>query len=629
MEFAFRALLFGEALAPGWPWALALCLFLGLCRGQPCGRGCCFIPERGKEIPAGSRWLAGELVSAADASTVASVFFDDTGVVFVGCSRAIYGSARRTRGPLPAWLVQKEEYVLLALDELGEKVARYFCQGALKCVQPGQPLPTIIKPKGSVPKKGKDLYRYIANGREWNKSIADWGSRRFTVRDLAAALSWRSIMHGFDISDGHHIAPQPPLTGCTGQLVLGFWIVAVRRVYDDDQDFDSSLRAAGGIGSRRLLPAGPGPARAPDPVRVRLAPPHWLLALLLLADLQQILLWHVLRWLCRALGGRALRPEARWLSAQLHRVVLAASRGTAGPESRRAVRGLGALHAGRRPPREWRLRLPQYGGMAQGLRRQRRRLPGVPPGLGRGRSLGLVVDGLVQAAGCPAQRRETPSVRAVCRVRRLDTFRGLMLVLPDKQALLLEQAASLGRPNVSWTTRELGSIKGLLLHQSVAVQHLRVLIAELQRLMGPVPMEQYDEVRPAPASPVELSAEMCCVLQCYAQVGCPIWPPLASSAYAALLREEEQTVFCSLTWDASTFGWAALARWWDVSGTSPRVACHGAAGAVARWHVPSRLGRQLATLSRDTGRGSGVRGLCAGGRHPQALLGWHLFLSVR
>ncbi len=42
-----------------------------------------------------------------------------------------------------------------------------------------------------------------------------------------------------------------------------------------------------------------------------------------------------------------------------------------------------------------------------------------------------------------------------------------MLVLPVKQALLLEQAASLGLLNVSWTTRELGSIrrvKGRLLH---------------------------------------------------------------------------------------------------------------------------------------------------------------------
>jgi hypothetical protein len=105
-----------------------------------------------------------------------------------------------------------------------------------------------------------------------------------------------------------------------------------------------------------------------------------------------------------------------------------------------------------------------------------------------------------------------------------DTFRGLMLVLPEKQELLLEQAASLGRLNVSWTTRELDSIKGLPLHYSAAVRHLRVLIAELQRLIGPVPEEQYDDVQPAPVGLAELSAEMCSILQSYAPVGCPLWP---------------------------------------------------------------------------------------------------------
>jgi hypothetical protein len=30
-------------------------------------------------------------------------------------------------------------------------------------------------------------------------------------------------------------------------------------------------------------------------------------------------------------------------------------------------------------------------------------------------------------------------------------------------------------------------------------------------------------------------------------------------------------VFCALSWDASTFGWAALARWWDMSGPAPAL----------------------------------------------------------
>ena len=101
------------------------------------------------------------------------------------------------------------------------------------------------------------------------------------------------------------------------------------------------------------------------------------------------------------------------------------------------------------------------------------------------------------------------------------------------------------------------------------MRHLRVLVTEFQRLMGPVPEEEYDDIRPAPAGLVDLSAEMCGVLARYAPAGRPLWPPPASTAYAALLRGEAPALYCALTWDASTFGWAALARWWDLSGRDP------------------------------------------------------------
>jgi hypothetical protein len=329
MEFAFGALLFGEALAAGWPWTLEL--RLGPAPRAAVRSGSRLHTRARRRClrlqPLADRGLGGELVSAADPSTVASVFFDDAGVVFVGCSRAVFGPARHVRGPLPAWLVQKKtqwlpEYVRLALDnggtpiyptltvttlverrhvwerlivmecvtraivsgklcyprtcwritlsylpnhksweeagvkvKLGEKAARYFCQGVIEFVHPEQPLPTIIEPKGSMPKKGPDGYRNFADGRERNKSIADWGSRLFTARDLAAALSWRSIVHGFDISDGYHIAP---LTDCTGELVLCFGIVGVRRVYDGDPDFEPPVEV-GADGSFQPIPGPHGP----------------------------------------------------------------------------------------------------------------------------------------------------------------------------------------------------------------------------------------------------------------------------------------------------------------------------------------------------------------------------------
>ena len=56
-----------------------------------------------------------------------------------------------------------------------------------------------------------------------------------------------------------------------------------------------------------------------------------------------------------------------------------------------------------------------------------------------------------------------------------------MIVTKAKQAPLLGAAAELSDPlaALAWTTRELDSIKGRLLHYSVAIGHLLVLVAEL------------------------------------------------------------------------------------------------------------------------------------------------------
>jgi hypothetical protein len=87
--------------------------------------------------------------------------------------------------------------------------------------------------------------------------------------------------------------------------------------------------------------------------------------------------------------------------------------------------------------------------------------------------------------------------------------------------------------------------------------------------MGPSSEASYDVPGPAPAGLAELAVEMRAVISRFGSAGCPLWPPLASSAYAALLSGEEMRLFCAVTWDASTAGWAALALWWDLSGSEP------------------------------------------------------------
>ncbi len=52
------------------------------------------------------------------------VYFDDAGVGYVSCTRAVFGAAADGRGPVPAWLKQSgsrwfPEYIRFKLDEFG------------------------------------------------------------------------------------------------------------------------------------------------------------------------------------------------------------------------------------------------------------------------------------------------------------------------------------------------------------------------------------------------------------------------------------------------------------------------------------------------------------------------------
>ena len=85
-----------------------------------------------------------------------------------------------------------------------------------------------------------------------------------------------------------------------------------------------------------------------------------------------------------------------------------------------------------------------------------------------------------------------------------------------------------------------------MLHYSACVRHLRILATELRRLAGPIDEATHDK-------PMER------VVGRYSAAGVPLWPPMASSAYASFLLGPE--FFC-LTWVASWHGRAALLRWW-------------------------------------------------------------------
>ena len=635
--FALAPLLFGEALAAGWPWALAMRLFSGLRRGRACDGGHGFIPERGKPLqpPPGGGWLAGEIASAAEPDVRVTVYFDDAGVGLVHCTRAVFGSAADVHGPVPAWLTHSKsrwmpEYIRIELDafgipvlpahhvtslverrhvwqrhikmdsvtraivmgqlcyprtcwritpsylpnhkswevdevkqQLGRKMAAYFFQGAAEAILPGQPPPTIVEPKGAVPKKGPDKFRDISDARLGNKSIPKWGTRLFTARDLAASLRWRAILHGFDISDGYHISM---LAGCTGKLVWGWGIVGVRRVYDGDADYVPPT-VVGADGSEQPAPGPHGP-QAIFEYGWRLHVGCWPGDCCQTCDKSMCGMYFdgfLARWAVAHFGQAPAGSPLNCIALCLlrHAALRGPHDGDLRGASSRSMHGVVwvddfvfysqvAWHAACQ-------------GLAGGC-------PTCLQALADAELLDAWWTELCALLGVPLNHKKHQSCKQSVEYSGFlfDSFRGLMLCLDEKVELMLTHTAELAQADRLWTPRELDRVKGRFLHYSAAVRHLRIRVTELHCLMGPAPEDRlYDVARALPDGVAALAGEMAEVIRHYGPLGAPLWPPVASSAYAALLSGEERSLFCALTWDASPVGWAGLARWWDHSGREP------------------------------------------------------------
>ena len=131
-----------------------------------------------------------------------------------------------------------------------------------------------------------------------------------------------------------------------------------------------------------------------------------------------------------------------------------------------------------------------------------------------------------------------------------DTLRGLMLIQVEKREKPLQCVQEL-RQALTATRREVDSVVGRVLHYSACIRHLRVLATEVGRLAGPVVQEEYDRLAPVAGALQSLMGEIVGVVKRFSGAGVPLWPPVASTAYASFLRGEAGLEFFYLTWDAS------------------------------------------------------------------------------
>ena len=582
------------------------------------------VPPPGPDLM--GRWLVSRLTSQTDTRSVVSVYFDLHAIAFVECSKPVFAPKKRASLPLPlvaggaarptrflpsyvrlptdadgrlvfpqftvtsvverrhVWVkrIPNMDGVVRALvfgklcypridwrvvpsvkpnhksweqpevkSVLGHKIATWLFQGALEWVDPRLPKPIIIEPKGAVPKKGPDKYRDIADAREGNKSLADWGVRYHTWQELADAITPCAILFGHDLRDGYHLAV---LSGCTGELVWGWGVTGLRVVHPEDPEYDHEVGEDGQLTGNR------------EP-QVRL----------LFGWRLHVGCWP---WDCCHTCDKACNGMefdgccCRWAVAHfgqkpagspLNCVVLCllrhgAMRSPAAGERRGASRRslLGVAWVDDFTFYRWVRPHPRCAGLSGGCAE-------CLVGLEEAKALDAFWMELCDSLGVPLnlEKRQLCSQAVEYAGFVFDSWKALMLIQAEKREKLLASILGLGGAQ-QLSTRELDGVKGRVVHYSACVRHLRILATELGRLVGTVDEASYDKPRPITGELRALAEEMAGVVERYSGAGVPLWPPVASSAYTSFLRGELGPEFFSLTWDASSHGWAALLRWWEM-----------------------------------------------------------------
>ena len=139
-SFPHTVVLFGAALASGWPWATALQSLSSVRRGSFCNEGRGFMTSYGLQLPSErvlrGEWSMATISTREDCGPPVTVWFDATGVVFLSCSSSLRlrGPARPARGSSalvsrPGEQLRRQkpsrwfpEYIRMPMDEHGHVI---------------------------------------------------------------------------------------------------------------------------------------------------------------------------------------------------------------------------------------------------------------------------------------------------------------------------------------------------------------------------------------------------------------------------------------------------------------------------------------------------------------------------
>ena len=139
-----------------------------------------------------------------------------------------------------------------------------------------------------------------------------------------------------------------------------------------------------------------------------------------------------------------------------------------------------------------------------------------------------------------------------------DSIRGLLLI-PDRKLTKVLTSLSEVSGSLQVTARALASVNGRLLHYSLCIRHVRPVVPFLWASIGSEGIPDYDRAIPVSTKLRSLCAYLLTTIPVYAPRGAPMWPFVASSLYAALVRGDATPARVrAITCDASLLpAWGA------------------------------------------------------------------------
>jgi hypothetical protein len=164
--------------------------------------------------------------------------------------------------------------------------------------------------------------------------------------------------------------------------------------------------------------------------------------------------------------------------------------------------------------------------------------------------------------GLSDDKRQLPSQRVVYTGMVVDSFLGTISIPPDNKARLAAYLEDFFFRRES-TLSELASLRGRVQHYSAGLPYVLPFVALFTSIIGTDQEPTYDAPVQLPPAVAEAAIFIRGVLEDYAELGRPLWPPVASSLYDAFLScstGDAQVVI--LSWDSSVHGWGAVLRWW-------------------------------------------------------------------